>query len=444
MSAERGTARVGLVATLGLMYASACGGPYGTEDYIPKIGPGLFLLLLFATPWLWGVPTALSTAELSARNPIAGGYYKWGQIYLGDAWGYLDGMWNVLSSLLDNALYPVLFAKALGHVIPGMTAFERWMAAVGFILFLTWLNYRGIKIAGATAVAFNIFLLAPLVWLIVAAVFHQPHHTPFSPFVRPGIDAREGLGTCLALSIWLYSGYTEVSVAAAEIENPRRNIPLALIILTPLVVLSYALPYVACLWAAGGWEAWESGQFATLGEGLGGTSLGNWLFLGSVASQAVIFLSYLLFWSRLVWAMAKDHHFPRFLSALHPRYGTPHRILIVYAVLYSVMAAMPFDDLLVADAWLAGASALLLQASLVMARRKEGVLKEGFQVPGGMTGVWLAALVPGATWILLLVLTARGHFLVGAIALLLAPTLYLLERLLGTRGGQEGETGPLP
>ena len=68
--------RVGLLPTLGLMYATACGGPYGTEDFVPKVGPGVFLLLLFVTPWLCGVPTALATAELSTRRSIAGGYYR--------------------------------------------------------------------------------------------------------------------------------------------------------------------------------------------------------------------------------------------------------------------------------------------------------------------------------------------------------------------------------
>jgi amino acid transporter len=430
MTEGRVVARVGLLATLGLMYATACGGPYGMEDFVGRIGPGLFLLLLFVTPWLWGVPTALATAELSARHSVAGGYYKWAQNYLGDFWGYQDGMWNILSSLLDNALYPVLFSKALEHLLPGITGFERWLAAVAFILLLTWLNYRGIQIAGATAVALNLFLIAPLFWFMGAAALHHPLANPFVPFIRPGIDLAGGLGTCLALSVWLYSGYTEVSVAAEEIDNPSHNIPLALLILTPIVVLSYALPTMAGLSAVGGWEGWASGQFAAMGKGLGGATLGHWLFLGSVASQAVIFLSYVLWWSRLVWAMAIDRHLPAFLTKLHPRYGTPHRILFVYAVLYSIMAALPFDDLLVADAWLAGASALLLQVSLIRARQVEGVPAEGFRVPGGAVGVWATALVPGVTWILLLALTAREHFVLGTAALLLAPVLYALERAL--------------
>jgi amino acid transporter len=413
------------------------------ENYVAKIGPGMFLLLLFVTPWLWGVPTALATAELSARYPVSGGYYKWAQTYLSDFWAYQQGMWNLLSSLLDNALYPVLFARAIEHFVPEVLGPRfmpppaylplcRWLVAVLFIALLTYLNYRGIQIAGGAAVALNVFLIAPLFWLVGAAILHH-RYDPFTPFIRPGVDPIAGVGTCLALAIWLYSGYTEVSVAAEEIENPRRNIPLALVLLTPIVILSYAMPTIAGLMSVGGWQTWDSGEFQTIGTRLGGEGLGRWLFLGSAASQAVIFLSYLLWWSRLVWAMAKDGHLPGFLSKLHPRYGTPHRILLIYGVLYAFMAAVDFDKLLVADAWLAGAAALVLEASLVFARRRFGPPDEGFKVPGGEWVVWACFLVPAVTWLALLVLTARENYLLGAGAILLGPALFLAERLF--RGG---------
>ncbi len=68
-------ARAGLLAVVGVVYAVACGGPYGTEDYVASTGPGLLLLLLFLAPWLWGVPVAFAIAELSSLLPIKGGYY---------------------------------------------------------------------------------------------------------------------------------------------------------------------------------------------------------------------------------------------------------------------------------------------------------------------------------------------------------------------------------
>ena len=136
MSVPNAKPRAGFLPLLGLMYATACGGPYGMEDYVPKVGPGLFLLLLLVAPWLFGLPTAFATAELSTRRPVAGGYYRWAREYLGDFWGYQEGIWNLLTSFLDNALYPVLFARAVGQMVPGLTAFDQWLTAVAFIAVL--------------------------------------------------------------------------------------------------------------------------------------------------------------------------------------------------------------------------------------------------------------------------------------------------------------------
>jgi len=431
MSAEKVVRRAGFLPLLGLMYASACGGPYGTEDFLAKVGPGLFMLLLFVTPWIWGLPTAFATAELSTRRPVAGGYYRWASEYVGPFWGYQEGVWNLLMSFLDNALYPVLFARAVSHAAGGLSPLAEWGLAVLFILFLTYLNYRGIQIAGNAALVLNLFLVLPLVWLVVVG-FLNARHNPLVPFRVTGQDFGAELGTCLALAMWLYSGYYEVSAAAEEIENPRRNIPLALLVLSPIVIASYALPTLAGLVAVGGWESWTSGEFATMGHSLGGPVLGSWLFLGSVASQAVIFLAYLLWWSRLVWVMAQDGHLPAYLRARHPRYDTPYRVLVVYAVAYSAMAALSFEALLVADIWITGASNLVLQASLVRSRAHDDG-SPGFRVPGGRWGLALNVILPAATWLLLLVLTAGEHFALGLAMLLIGPLAWGVSRWIKKR-----------
>jgi amino acid transporter len=408
------------------MYASVCGGPYGMEDWVAKTGPGLFILLLFTLPWIWGVPMAFAGAEMSARRPTAGGYYRWAQEYLGDFWGYQAGVWSLFSSFLDNALYPVLFARALVHFNPELSAFEQWLAAVAFIAVFTYLNYRGIRIAGATAVALSVFLIAPVIWLVVAGLMNA-RFDPLRPFAAPGSGLGPQVGSGLALAMWLYSGYFEVSTAAEEVEEPGRVIPRAIGLVTPLVVLSYALPTIAALSAYGGWEQWSSGQFSNVGQAVGGVALGRWLFFGSVASYAVIFLAYMLWWSRLAWALADDGRLPKILTRLHPRFGTPHRVLVAYALIYSIMALVPFADLLFADSWLAGAYTMVLYASLIRARRREPH-SPGFAVPGGTPGLWLNTLVPACAWIALLAFTPWERVALGLGFVLAGPLLYLATR----------------
>ena len=425
--------RAGLLAACGLLYASACGGPYGTENFVAEVGPGLLILLIVVGAVIWGLPLSLATAELSARRPIEGGYYRWVREFLGEDWGCRAGIWSLMSSVLDNALYPVLFAQALEYVIPGLGPFPRWLAAVSFIAILTWLNIRGIRIVGAAAIALNAFLIAPLVWMVLAAL-PRWHFNPFAPF-SAGSAPLDGLSAGLALAVWFHSGYSEVSTAAEEIEQPRRTIPLVLLIVTPLVIVSYVLPMIAGLAATGGWETWESGQFATIGRTLGGPLLGHWSLLASVASFTVIFMAYLLWWSRLAWAFAADGFLPRWLVERHPRYGTPHRVLILYATLYALLALVPFEELLIVDVWLFGAYDALVVWSLLGARRTAGLDPEGFRIPGGTTGVIVNAAVLTLTWVVLLATTARENHeaaLIGAalltIGAIAAPIIAFVKR----------------
>ncbi|OLD64245.1 MAG: hypothetical protein AUI47_06970 [Acidobacteria bacterium 13_1_40CM_2_68_5] len=425
-------ARAGLIGVMGLLYASGCGGPYGTENYIGQTGPGLLILLLFVLPWFWSVPMALATAELSCLRPVEGGYYRWIREIFGEYWGFQAGTWAIIASFLDNALYPALFGKSLVHWFPDISWWQQNLAAVGFILILTFLNYRGIEIVGATSVFLSLFLMAPLVWIIIAGVLHA-RFNPLVPFRAPGVDGLRGFGSGLALAMWFYSGMTEISTAAEEIKRPARTIPLGLALVVPIIVLSYAAPTLAGLAAVGHWETWTSGYFAEIGRILGGQVLETWAFLGSVASYMVIFLAYLVWYSRLTWAMSEDRSLPRFLSRLHPRYGTPYVALLCYAVIYSILVWVPFERLLVLDMWVTGAYCTTTLALLVRLRSRSDLKHTGFRVPGGRLGAWTVVLLPALTWVVALYATARKDWLAGTVALLTGSKIYAIMQLARPR-----------
>ncbi len=438
--AGRFKARAGLLAVMGLIYASGCGGPYGTEDFIGQTGPGLLILLLFVLPWFWSVPMALATAELSTRRPVEGGYYRWVREIFGEYWGFQAGAWAIIASFLDNALYPVLFGKSLAHWFPDMPSWQQNLAAVGFILVLTFLNYRGIEIVGATSVFLSLFLMAPLVWIVIVAALHV-RFNPLVPFRAAGVDGLDGFGSGLALAMWYYSGMTEISTAAEEVKRPARTIPLALVLIVPIIILSYSAPTLAGLAAVGHWEGWTSGYFAEIGRMLGGRPLETWTFLGSVASYMVIFLAYLVWYSRLCWAMAEDRSLPKILSRLHPRYGTPYVALLMYAAIYSVLVWVPFERLLVVDMWVTGAYCTLTLALLVRLRSRAPEPISGFQVPGGKAGAWVVVLLPACTWVLALYATARQDWFAGTIALLTGSVIYAIMKLVRRREGARPAAG---
>ncbi|HKB08823.1 MAG TPA: APC family permease, partial [Candidatus Polarisedimenticolia bacterium] len=276
-------ARAGLLSVMGLIYASGCGGPYGTEDFVGSTGPGLLILLLLVTPWLWGVPMALATSELSTLRPVEGGYYRWVREIFGEYWGFQVGTWTIIASVLDNALYPLLFGKSLVYFFPQMPGWQQRLAAMGFVVILTFLNYRGIRVVGGTTVVLSLFLMSPLVWVTIAGLLNWKYN-PLVPFQAPGVGGWTALGSGLALAMWYYSGMSEISTAAEEIKHPGRTIPLGLALVVPIIIVSYAAPTVAGIASVGDWATWESGHFAMIGEILGGKLLGTLTFVGSVAS----------------------------------------------------------------------------------------------------------------------------------------------------------------
>jgi hypothetical protein len=78
---------------------------------------------------------------------------------------------------------------------------------------------------------------------------------------------------------------------------------------------------------------------------------------------------------------------------------------MLYAVIYAVLAVVPFKDLLIVDVWLFGAYDLLIVLTVIKARSVAHATPAGFRIPGGALGVRLNAAVLGGTWILVLVAT---------------------------------------
>ena len=70
------------------------------------------------------------------------------------------------------------------------------------------------------------------------------------------------LGVGLALGLWLYAGYEQVSSVAHEVEDPQRNYPRALAWVVPLSMATYLLPTACALAALGDWEKWSTGYFS--------------------------------------------------------------------------------------------------------------------------------------------------------------------------------------
>lgn len=99
---SEGVTGSGLIKTLswhhlvGVTFFAVCGGDYGIEDSIGSGGVGFTLIGLCVLPWVWSLPIALMTAELSSMIPEPGGYVVWAHRAFGSFWATQNAVWNLV------------------------------------------------------------------------------------------------------------------------------------------------------------------------------------------------------------------------------------------------------------------------------------------------------------------------------------------------------------
>ncbi len=416
-----------------LMYSYTTGGPFGMEGEVSASGPGMALIYDLVLPFFWSIPMSLVAAELTTAMPVQGGFYRWVRAAFGDAWGFLAGWWNWTAAFLLCSAYAVLFADYLSFYFPQIVGWKHALVAVALIGVIAYINVRGIRLVGAVATALELFVLLPVVVLCVVALFKW-RFNPFSPLIPPRRPLFDVFGVGLALGLWGYSGYEQLSSVAEEVQDPQRNYPRALALVVPLSMATYFFPTLCSLAALGNWQAWNTRYFAEAAHAIGGLWLGVWMTLSATLTSVAILNSTVLATTRIPFAMAEDGYLPPALTRLHPRYGTPWIAILSSAVIYAIFSVQTLTQLITVYIWLRIATSVLTFLAAWQLRRKMPDLPRPFRIPGGRTGLLYVVVAPiimsgvallgsdphGARW--------------GPAALLLGPLAYGLIRRLRPAG----------
>src|SRR5205823_13929849 len=134
---------VGTLALVFILFFCTSGGPYTTETLIATVGPGLGLVILLLVPIIWSVPEVLIVGELASMLPEEGGYYRWVDRAFGRFWAFQNGWLTWMYSLVDMAIYPVLFLQYFGYFVPELAEATRWLVMIAVIWGATAINLRG-------------------------------------------------------------------------------------------------------------------------------------------------------------------------------------------------------------------------------------------------------------------------------------------------------------
>ena len=410
-----------------VMFSYCTGGPFGLEDMVTTSGPGMTLIYILTLPLFWCVPVSLVSAELTTAMPVEGGFYRWVRAGFGDFWGFLAGWWNWLASFMLGGAYAVLFTDYLGFYFPQLVGWRHYLVSVALIAVITYINVRGIDLVGKFATGFGIFILLPT--LVVSVIgLAKWRHNPFVPLVPPHQPPFSVFGVGLALGLWLYSGYEQLSTVAEEVENPQRTYPRALALMVPMSVATYFLPTIACLAALGDWQNWHTRHFSDAAQLVGGPWLGTWMTIAAIATNVSLLNGTVLTSTRMPFAMAEDGYLPKALTRVHPRYGTPWISIIVSAVIYGLLAVQTLTQLISIYAWLRVATTVMTVLAAWQLRRKRPEMARSFVIPGGRLGLAYAVVAPLVMGVVALLGSDRYGIVGGILALGLGPVVYVLVR----------------
>ncbi len=250
-----------LLPLFGLMYFTVCGGSFGIEGLIGWSGPGLAMLLIVLTPFIFSLPNVLMVRELTSMMPGEGGYYHWVKTAFGPFAGFLAGWNNWVVAWLDVPIYPVLAAYYLGYFIPalreGMTLgglelsaeLLSWLVCVVIILGISYMQIRGAKLAGLFTNWLGVFLMTPLFIMGFLGIYNwlARGSMPDLPFLVGGEDVNipnlmGALSTGLFIVMWNYMGWELPSAAGDEVVNPKKTYPRAMTLVLIAAILTYFLP----------------------------------------------------------------------------------------------------------------------------------------------------------------------------------------------------------
>jgi amino acid transporter len=335
-------------------------------NMLEMIGVGPFITLplvieaagyrLSVYAWLLGALIAIADglvwAELGAAFPRAGGSYAflheiYGPHRAGNWLSFLY-VWQLsFSAPLSIASGCIGLSGFLAWFWPGLESapftsipslqYGNFVAAATCLL-VTALLYR--NLSSITRLAWVLFcgVMAALAGVIVsgfsAASASGGWHMPLSP-AQPVALAIGGLAQATLIATYDYWGYYNICFLGSEVRHPERTIPRAILLSILLVAVFYIAMNLAVLPELHGMVQHSIAGTAPplqLVAEIARSAFGLWA--GRLMAALIVWTAFasvfslLLGYSRVPYAAARDGNYFRFLDAIHPRHGIPHRSLL--------------------------------------------------------------------------------------------------------------------
>ena len=388
------------------------------------IGTGIFIVLGSAVPvagpaviWSFVIAgtvaglTAVCYAELASAVPVSGSSYSYAYATLGElpamgvaacllleygvsAAAVAVGWSEYLNQLFDN-LFGLRIPDALSQA-PEQGGILN-LPAVILIFLCTMLLLRGASESAKTNAIMVLIKIGVLVMFILLGLqgWESDNLSDFAPFGFSGVTAAAGI------IFFSYIGLDAVSTAGEEVKNPRRTMPLAIMIALVTVTALYILVAIVAV-AAQPWEDFEgqeAGLSAILENVTGSTWPGTVFAAGAVISIFSVTLVVIYGQTRILFAMARDGMLPEIFHKVNPRTFTPvHNTVIVATVISLLAGLIPINFLAEMTSIGTLVAFLVVSIGVIVLRYSHPDLPRGFKVPLGPVIPLLS--IAGCIWII--------------------------------------------
>lgn len=373
---------IGAVVGVGIFVAT------GTGAHLA--GPAVIISFILAG--IVACLCALCYCELSTMFPVAGSTYSYSYIVFGEiiamiigwcltaeyivagsavASGWSGTFVGILKSAGINLPTALITSPSKGGIVD--------LPAVLIIATITYILYYGMKESARVNNLIVGIKIAIILIFVALGVSHinPSNYQPFAPFGFKGIFA------ATATIFFSFIGFDAISTAAEEAENPKRDIPLGLIICLAAVTILYVsvaviltgmVPYQEIIS-----ENAVPGALARVGITWGAALVGTGAILGMISTMMVVLYGQV----RVFMVMSRDGLLPKAFSKVHPTHRTPHISTITTGTIAAIIAGfLPLDIIVEFLSTGTLLSFIAVSVAVIVLRKTMPNFKRIFKTPG--------------------------------------------------------------
>lgn len=452
-------ARVLGLFTATLLVAGIMIGSGVFKKIIPMAQTGLSQGWILAAWILAGIITmfgALNVAGLSTLTEESGGVYEYLRLSFGNLFSFLFGWTDfTIIGTASVAALAFIFAQTIHTLAPLPNPLQAWehlsvahvihpfadsgikLLAIATIVILTGVNYRGTRESGNVNNIFTSAKIAGILLLIVIGLLYAvPAHPSLQPVTNPVTGNLQGTAFFSAFFLamlnvlWAYDGWLDITFVTGEIKNPKRNVPIAIVVGVSIAMFLYVLVNYVYM------HVLPLPQLAAVNPNKIGAAVVAETLIGTAGRTMIIVLimisvfgslnAVILSHTRIYFRMAQEAFFFQKASQVHPRFRTPSNALLFTMVWSCVLVMSGTFDILTEMVIFANFLFYGLLALAVLKMKRKGLITKKLT---GYPVVQIIIMLFAATLIINTLLTQPRQALTG-IALVVSgvPFYYYFNR----------------